>query len=86
MNVNQKYFTDRCGTKLCKGILNVLCLIPILFYGSEAMAFDLDAGVKAATAPLINVIESHWGKALLLIVCGGGVIREGKKKLNKGDK
>ena len=80
MNLKQKYFTN---TKLCKGILRILCLLPILFYGTQALALDLDAGLKAATAPLIKAIDDHWGKVLLLCACGGAAIREGKKKSNK---
>jgi hypothetical protein len=39
--------------------------------------FDIDAGVKAATDPLIKAIDDHWGKAVVLTGCGGAVIGEG---------
>ena len=37
----------------------------------------INAGVKAATDPLIKAIDDHWGKAVLLTGCAGAVIGEG---------
>jgi hypothetical protein len=79
MKIKEKYFSNRSGAELCKGILNIICLLPILFYGLDAMALDLDAGVAAATMPLIKAVDDHWGKALILVSCGGAVMGGGKK-------
>jgi len=42
-----------------------------------AAKFDINAGVVAATTPLIKAIDDHWGKAVLLTGCAGAVIGEG---------
>ncbi len=42
-----------------------------------AAKFDINAGVKAATDPLIKAIDDHWGKAVLLTGCAGAVIGDG---------
>lgn len=42
-----------------------------------AAKFDINAGVMAATNPLIQAIGDHWGKAVLLTGCAGAVIGEG---------
>lgn len=38
--------------------------------------FDIDAGVAAATDPLIKGIKDHWGKGVMLI--GGGAVLFGE--------
>lgn len=42
-----------------------------------ASKFDINAGVKAATDPLIKAMDDHWGKAVVLTGCAGAVIGEG---------
>ena len=42
-----------------------------------AAKFDIDAGVNAATKPLIDGIEAHWGKGVLLTGAGSALIGEG---------
>lgn len=42
-----------------------------------AAKFDIDAGVTAATKPLIDGIEAHWGKGVLLTGAGSALIGEG---------
>lgn len=39
--------------------------------------FDINAGVKAATDPLIKAVDEHWGKAVVLTGCAAAVIGEG---------
>lgn len=39
--------------------------------------FDINAGVKAATDPLIKGIDDHWGKAVVITGCAAAVIGEG---------
>jgi hypothetical protein len=58
-------------------IASILLLSIILPEISLASKFDIDAGVKAATDPLIKAIDDHWGKAVLLTGCAGAVIGEG---------
>lgn len=39
--------------------------------------FDIDAGVTAATAPIITGIKTHWGKAVAITGTAGAVVGEG---------
>lgn len=43
-------------------------------------AFNVDAGVTAATKPLIDGITAHWGKAVLLSGVALALIGEGDPK------
>ena len=56
---------------------SVLVILTILPEIALASKFDINAGVKAATDPLIKAIDDHWGKAVLLTGCAGAVIGEG---------
>ena len=42
-----------------------------------ASKFDIDAGVKAATDPIIKGIKDHWGKAVVITGTAGAVVGEG---------
>lgn len=44
---------------------------------AAAAKFDVDAGVTAATDPLIKGIKAHWGKGVLLTGCGAALLGEG---------
>lgn len=57
--------------------LSVLLILTILPEIALAAKFDINAGVQAATAPLIKAIDDHWGKAVLLTGCAGAIIGEG---------
>jgi hypothetical protein len=57
--------------------LSALLILTILPEITLASKFDIDAGVTAATTPLIKAIDDHWGKAVLLTGCAGAVIGEG---------
>lgn len=39
--------------------------------------FDIDAGVAAATAPVITAFKAHWGKGVLLSGAGAALFSEG---------
>ena len=39
--------------------------------------FDIDAGVKAATDPVIKAIKDHWGKAVAITGTAAAVVGEG---------
>lgn len=54
--------------------LAALSLLPEIAFAAK---FDINAGVKAATDPLIKAVDDHWGKAVLLTGCAGAVIGEG---------
>ena len=42
-----------------------------------AAKFDINAGVEAATTPLIKAITDHWGKAVVITGCAAAIIGEG---------
>lgn len=51
-----------------------MAILPEIAFASK---FDINAGVAAATTPLIKAIDDHWGKAVLLTGCVGALIGEG---------
>ena len=57
--------------------LSALAALSMLPEIALASKFDINAGVKAATDPLIKAVDDHWGKAVLLTGCAGAVIGEG---------
>ena len=57
--------------------LSAFVALSILPEIALASKFDINAGVKAATDPLIKAVDDHWGKAVLLTGCAGAVIGEG---------
>ena len=58
------------GMAVCANLL----LVDIAF---AAAKFDLNAGVAAATNPLITGIKTHWGKGVLLTGAGSALMGEG---------
>ena len=60
-------------------LVSVLLFLPIVKILTPTKAtgsFDIKAGVKAATEPLTKALDTHWGKALFFIFCGGALLRE----------
>lgn len=61
----------------------LVCLIGIALCANLLLtevafaAFDLDAGVEAATDPLIKGVTDHWGKGVLLTGVGSALMGEG---------
>ena len=79
VNVNLKQRANkqrRIEVYLALGLVSIIAM-SILPEMAFAGKFDIDAGVKAATDPLINAVDDHWGKAVLLTGCAGAVIGEG---------
>jgi len=66
----------RVATYLAIGLPAILAMV-ILPEIAVASKFDINAGVAAATTPLIQAVNDHWGKAVLLTGCAGAVIGEG---------
>lgn len=63
------------ATYLALGLsLVAVAVLPEIALASK---FDINAGVTAATAPLIKAVDDHWGKAVLLTGCAGAIIGEG---------
>ena len=52
------------------GFIGTMALMPEL---ALAAGLDIDAGVKAATDPLVKGIENHWGKAVLICSAASGL-------------
>ena len=56
----------------------VVATISSLFFTELAFAkFDIDAGVAAATNPIIAGIEAHWGKGVILTSTAAALFGEG---------
>jgi hypothetical protein len=53
------------------------CALVMLPEIACASKFDIDAGIKAATDPLIKAVTDHWGKAVLLTGATGAIVGEG---------
>ena len=51
--------------------------ISMIFPQIAYAKFDINAGVKAATDPIIQAINDHWGKAVVITGCAAAVIGEG---------
>lgn len=58
---------------IASSIVIAWILLPELVF---AAGFDIDAGVKAATDPLIKAVEDHSGKGVLLAATTGAVLGE----------
>ena len=76
--INGRKFT-RCCLILT---LPVLCFISI----HEVVAEDLEKGVKAATEPLIKVLNTDYGMLLACGLAAGGLFQAGKKENNEQSK
>lgn len=61
-------------TVIAMFVLFIMALFPEIVLASK---FDINAGVKAATDPLIKAVDDHWGKAVVLTGCAAAVIGEG---------
>ena len=55
------------------GILTIATLLPVL----EQAGFDVDAGVTAATKPLVEGVTAHWGKGVMLSGVAAALVGEG---------
>ena len=54
-----------------------LCLSPILLCGTEAFAaFDLDAGIKAATDPVKKMINDYYAAAIFITGAIGALMQQ----------
>ena len=77
MQKNSRNSYSKTGKVLKTG----LYLAPILLCNIDVMAaFDVDAGVKAATDPLIKGLTDHWGKGVMLTGVGSALIGEGDSR------
>ena len=57
-------------------VLAISILVPEIAMAAGSK-FDIDAGVKAATDPIIKGINDHWGKAVVITGTAGAVVGEG---------
>jgi hypothetical protein len=56
--------------------LLLLVIAEIFTLPKATRSYDINAGVKAATEPFVKLLDTHWGKALFFIFCGGALLRE----------
>lgn len=64
---------------ITKGIIYASALTVGVMYLTEVAyaKFDVDAGVAAATDPIIKAIKDHWGKAVFLAGGGSALLGDG---------
>jgi len=67
----------KAGVVVAIGISAALVSIVLPEIALAASKFDIDAGVKAATDPVIKGIKDHWGKAVAITGTAGAVVGEG---------
>lgn len=65
----------KTGVITLGSVLAISILVPEIVMA--ASKFDIDAGVKAATDPIIKGINDHWGKAVVITGTAGAVVGEG---------
>lgn len=68
--------TKKLGTVIALGA-SVIIASTIFPEIALASKFDIDAGVKAATDPVIKAINDHWGKAVVITGTAAAVVGEG---------
>ena len=75
-NQNKNFLT----TSAAKNVTQLVCmgvgLTAVTIFLPElvlAANLDIDAGVKAATDPLIKAIDHHWGKGVLVCSAASGL-------------
>jgi len=78
MNKNNLEKNERL-TKVVKGLAYLGVMTAGVMYFTELAyaKFDVNAGVGAATGPLIEGIKAHWGKGVLLTGSGAALFGEG---------
>lgn len=52
-------------------------LIPEIAFATASAKFDISAGIKGGTQPLIDAINEHWGKGVLLTGGASAFVGEG---------
>lgn len=67
----------KVGAVVAVGVSVVLASIILPEVALAGSKFDIDAGVKAATDPIIKAINDHWGKAVAITGTAGAVVGEG---------
>ena len=53
--------------KLSAIILSTLAVIVVFPEAALAAKFDIQAGVAAATGPIIQILKEYWGKMLVVV-------------------
>ena len=77
-NTAKGWDNKKIGTFVAIGISAALVstILPEIAMAAGSK-FDIDAGVKAATDPVIKGIKDHWGKAVAITGTAGAVVGEG---------
>jgi hypothetical protein len=67
---------EKNSKKLSQTFKYALCLVPILLYGVECYAFDLDAAVKAATDPVKKMINDYYPVGIFIAGAIGAMMQQ----------
>ena len=63
-------------SNLARGVVGVLGILPILLIGVDALAFDLDAGIKAATDPVKKMINDYYPVGIFITGAMGAMMQQ----------
>ena len=72
MQKNSRNYYSKTG----KVLKNALYLAPILLCSIDAMAFDLDAGIKAATDPVKKMINDYYPVGIFITGAMGAMMQQ----------
>ena len=76
-NTVKGWDNKKIGTFAAIGISVAIASIILPEIALAGSKFDIDAGVKAATDPVIKAIKDHWNKAVAITGTAGAVVGEG---------
>jgi hypothetical protein len=72
MQKNSRNYYSKTG----KVLKTALYLAPILLCSIDAMAFDLDAGIKAATDPVKKMINDYYPVGIFITGAMGAMMQQ----------
>ena len=75
--LQKQAYHKQIGACLTIGACVLLASVILPEIALAASKFDIDAGVKAATDPVIKGIKDHWGKAVAITGTAGAIVGEG---------
>ena len=77
LTINKTEKQQKQIVKILAITIPVLLFVAVLPEIALAAKFNIDAGIAAATGPLIKAIGDHWGKAVVISGCASAIIGEG---------
>ena len=74
---NSALGNENKGRSIARSVVkNLILFSPILLLGVDAIAFDLDAGIKAATDPAKKMINDYYPAAIFITGAMGAMMQQ----------